>query len=86
MKCYNCNGLGHMARDCPSEQVERKNTGGRNFEGRRNNDTKCYNCQKFGHMARDCTKEQAPKECFSCHKQGHISRDCPEGGDKKVNI
>lgn len=37
MKCYNCQGEGHMSRDCPQERKER-------------GPVTCYNCQGEGHM------------------------------------
>jgi len=61
-KCYNCQGTGHIARDCPSERVERQERPERTYVPRSNNAPKCYNCQQSGHIARDCQKEQAPRE------------------------
>ena len=39
-RCFNCNDVGHMAKDC-KDKVKGK---------------KCFNCDTFGHMARDCRK------------------------------
>jgi len=97
-KCYNCQGSGHLARECPSERQERQE---RSYRPRNNEGNKCYNCGNTGHFARECTKEprerenrenrgenrgQNDRECYNCKKVGHISRDCPEGGDRKRNI
>ncbi len=84
-KCYNCQGTGHLARECPSERQERQDRPQRNYN-QRSYGPKCYNCQQTGHMAKECDKQQAPKECYNCKKVGHISRDCPEGGDNKTDV
>lgn len=87
-KCYNCQGTGHLARECPSERQERQERQDRpqrNYN-QRSYGPKCYNCQQTGHMAKECDKQQAPKECYNCKKVGHISRDCPEGGDNKTDV
>jgi cellular nucleic acid-binding protein len=73
-KCYNCNGYGHIANQCPEENE------GRNDRGYRNNRSdQCYNCRGYGHISRDCPKARVEKECFTCHRTGHMARDCPEG-------
>eukprot|EP01134_Creolimax_fragrantissima_P004013 CFRG4013T1 len=74
-RCYNCEGLGHLSRDCPKP---RKAGGG--------TDQACYNCQKTGHISRDCPEPRQSggrpddRACYNCHQHGHISRDCPQGG------
>ena len=68
-KCSNCEGLtlhsfwatvtyiwtelGHIAKACPQEKVEREQLG-----------VKCVNCEEVGHRARDC--KQARKDRFAC--------------------
>ena len=44
VECYNCNKMGHIARDCLEEKAG-------------NPDVQCYNCKDMGHFARDCTYE-----------------------------
>ena len=41
-KCRNCDELGHIARDCPNERVEREKQA-----------ITCGNCQEVGHYYRD---------------------------------
>ena len=40
-KCYNCDGTGHLSRDCTVKN-------GANCQ------MLCYNCNTIGHMARNC--------------------------------
>ena len=56
-RCHNCGGIGHKARDCPSNTSKGRNgnvrksynkKSGKFFKG------KCYICNRYGHMARDC--------------------------------
>ena len=47
-KCYNCQGTGHLARECPSERQERQDRPQRNYN-QRSYGPKCYNCQQTGH-------------------------------------
>lgn len=49
--------LGHSAKQCPQEKLERKKTV-----------ITCANCNEEGHYARDCTQERKKlgKECRNC--------------------
>lgn len=40
MKCFNCGGYGHKARDCPSGSQKRESV--------------CYKCGQPGHKAFEC--------------------------------
>ena len=42
-RCYECNGMGHRARDCPNRNLETKKNGQR-----------CHRCQGVGHWASAC--------------------------------
>ncbi|GAM91025.1 hypothetical protein ANO11243_090720 [Dothideomycetidae sp. 11243] len=41
-KCHNCDELGHVAKNCPQEKVEREKL-----------EIKCNNCKEVGHYIRD---------------------------------
>jgi hypothetical protein len=43
-KCSNCDEIGHIAKSCPQEKMERENT----------HEIICFNCGETGHRVRDC--------------------------------
>lgn len=43
-QCRNCDEVGHIAKSCPQEKIERTNTV----------EITCYNCGETGHRVRDC--------------------------------
>jgi hypothetical protein len=49
VKCYSCNRIGHIARNCLVSQVN-------SFNGKVNasSNVKCYSCNRIGHIARNC--------------------------------
>ncbi|KAJ8123479.1 hypothetical protein O1611_g9579 [Lasiodiplodia mahajangana] len=57
-KCTNCNELGHIAKNCPQEKMERERVV-----------ITCFNCNEPGHRMRDCTKERVDK--FACKNCGY---------------
>ena len=68
VKCMNCNGIGHVAKHCSEEKVEKAKTV-----------ITCANCNSEGHYARDCTEERksGKKGCRNCGEEDHMARDCP---------
>ena len=79
LKCFECNNVGHIARNCPlgSRRVPRM-PGGKD----------CYNCGESGHISKECGKRPRreredrgeEKTCFKCHKPGHFARECTAQG------
>ncbi|MCH8285396.1 hypothetical protein IIB79_02580 [candidate division KSB1 bacterium] len=70
MRCYNCNGLGHFARDF------RK----RRQEGRSQGEGPCRSCGKRGHSEKQCW---AQRKCYNCDEKGHLARNCPKRNYQK---
>ncbi|KAK5120696.1 hypothetical protein LTR85_006054 [Meristemomyces frigidus] len=68
-KCSNCDQLGHTARACTEEKVEREKQA-----------IECANCNNQGHRARDCPepRKSGKRGCKNCGVEGHIAKECPE--------
>ena len=63
IRCYNCQGHGHTAKDCDREKMEAKKI--------------CRRCGGTdGHEARGCTKDTY---CYECKQRDHqaLSMSCP---------
>jgi len=62
VKCFNCNKIGHIARDCRSKRNNNNgnNNGSKreNNNSNRSNDIECFTCGKKGHIARNCRNKQ----------------------------
>nr|GFC20998.1 hypothetical protein [Tanacetum cinerariifolium] len=48
VKCYNCNGTGHITRNCQARLGQARTV-------------KCYNCNGTGHITRNCTQPKRPQ-------------------------
>ncbi len=48
IKCHNCSGIGHIARDCPNSKLDKLRNGQR-----------CHKCGGYGHWASACSSREA---------------------------
>lgn len=77
MVCFNCNKVGHVARNCRVKRIPNSNAT-RSPQVKAKYDNKreplkrdpaqgiqCYACQRYGHFARDCKQKNHPKELGS---------------------
>ena len=65
-KCFNCQKIGHYARDC---RAPRRNNGNYPNTGGRGGGKNSGNIQAVGGDHRNYV-------CHTCHKRGHISKNC----------
>ena len=68
VRCFNCGGIGHIAKACPSQQ------GNRRYGVSGNMTTRYYNCGDKNHIFPKCSKPK--KECGTCRKIGHTTVEC----------
>ena len=61
-KCFKCQKIGHLAKQCP------KKTGGGREQKVKN--MECFYCHKKGHMKKDCFKFKKDKENGKVKKDG----------------
>ncbi|XP_066301365.1 uncharacterized protein [Branchiostoma lanceolatum] len=66
-RCYNCNGLAHYARNCPSNRQP----------SRAGDNSTCFNCEGVGHLAHRCT---SPRVSFDPWTNGGSAYERGQGG------
>lgn len=76
--CYKCGQLGHVSRNCDSEDQRNCPYCDTNHKGRNCSLLLCDKCLKVGHTFRFC-KERTPEPriCMKCPLQYHYSDECP---------
>ncbi|KAL1974959.1 hypothetical protein VTN31DRAFT_5163 [Thermomyces dupontii] len=87
IRCVNCGGTGHRARDCPEPRVDKfscRNCGAPDHkavdctEPHKMDDVECRRCNETGHMAKDCPKGGFSKACRNCGAEGHKAYECDQ--------
>ena len=68
IRCFNCNGFGHMASDCPRRSRRRRDCRDWRNTSRDRDDSRkvpgvCFKCRKPGHIMRNCPEEHTVAAC-----------------------
>ncbi len=78
IKCYNCDEVGHMSRNCPNARrlfCNKCSKYGHLEENCPN--MKCFKCNRIGHRSFECTlRGKDIKKCENCKNIGHTPEDC----------
>ena len=92
IRCYNCAGAGHLAKECKKpKQESSKGDNKQNSSGQRR-EPYCYFCNATGHSTKMCRRRPQhanPDSCWFCGNSTHKAKDCPKPrrnqDQKKVN-
>jgi hypothetical protein len=55
-RCFLCNQVGHIARECETRNVQSNGVGSRGTVGNKKQNVVCYQCGMMGHFAAECTQ------------------------------
>ncbi len=72
IKCFNCNRIGHLARNCwsrPSTSGLNKNDKKFNDQTKTRSGIKCENCGMFGHYTNSCRRNNRDWSAISSKKR-----------------
>ena len=65
-KCFNCQKLGHNAKECRLKKTTHEQT--------KASPIKCFKCGEHGHIAKFCRKQQKPEKKFVSQNRGTNQR------------
>jgi hypothetical protein len=77
IRCFNCDEVGHIARNCPNEVIKsctRCNEPGHDDTNCPN--VKCFKCNRIGHRSYECKASRDIEKCINCKNVGHTAEDC----------
>ncbi|EQC38323.1 hypothetical protein SDRG_04042 [Saprolegnia diclina VS20] len=87
-KCFNCNEIGHMSRDCVNQMVMRPCflCGYRDHQAGTCPAVLCYRCNQPGHESRNCSsRRQDLNYCRKCGRD-HYTETCTVGNDDYKDV
>ena len=78
MKCFNCNEVGHMSRNCPHDLIINcTRCNGKGHDDFDCPNIKCFKCNRIGHKSFECkVSSRDIIKCDKCKNVGHESSDC----------
>ena len=71
-KCYNCGGVGHLSKECPSQNRGK----GKPSVNPGLNKVRCYNCDGLGHRSFECTQPRSTQRAYA------MGEDAGEGDEQ----
>lgn len=78
VRCFVCQGHGHLQRSCPSKATLGVQNGGGQAgpTGGQGGEVTCYYCGQSGHVQKNCPAAQNDSKCFQCGLTVSASSSC----------